>query len=493
MKNIKLKLLGLIIVMTIMSSCKKFLTTDPESSYSVNTSYQSQSDFNFAITGVYAKQQELYGGTDNIMIYAFTQRSDDTRNGANSSDGIDRFTDNDATTKLPDYYKRFWEIIYRSNLILDKIDGVTFTDENLKKSIKGEAYALRAWSYFNLAELFGGMPLIKTVKTVEETKTIVRSTQMETFAASEDDYKKAITLLPLTWTGTNLGRITKYAAEGGLARQYMFQSNFAAAKPLLADIINSGLYAMEAKYIDCFDDSHDNGKERVWEIQFHGAASSEACWGGSLFLPEVNNYLPSAVKGTANGNGFYASLSMENAYESGDLRKDISIKSGIKIGNIADPRSYIIKFCSFDKYVPTSRSDWATNFPILRYTDVKMMYAECLNEEGYVANGEAFNIINAVRARAGLAPLTTTDAPDKAAFRNTLIKERRIEFAFEGLRWPDLIRWGIAESVINANFQTPDEGNGLYSMKSYQKIYAIPSDELNRYNDKTVMFQNPGY
>ena len=123
-----------------------------------------------------------------------------------------------------------------------------------------------------------------------------------------------------------------------------------------------------------------------------------------------------------------------------------------------------------------------------------MMYAECLNEEGYVTNGEAFNILNQVRARAGLQPLTSVTVPNQQAFREAIIQERRVEFAFEGLRWIDLVRWGIAQEVINEHFLAEDEGGGRYFMDGdYRYIFAIPNDEITRYNNESIMWQNPGY
>ena len=98
-----------------------------------------------------------------------------------------------------------------------------------------------------------------------------------------------------------------------------------------------------------------------------------------------------------------------------------------------------------------------------------------------------------MRARAGLQPLTSSTVPNKDSFRNALIHERRVEFAFEGLRWFDLVRWGIVKETMNAHFMTEDEGNGRYSMKDYQTIFAIPANEMSRYNNKDVMWQNPGY
>lgn len=110
-----------------------------------------------------------------------------------------------------------------------------------------------------------------------------------------------------------------------------------------------------------------------------------------------------------------------------------------------------------------------------------------------MSNGDAFNILNEVRSRAGLPALTLAEVPDQAAFRNAIIKERRVEFAFEGLRWNDLVRWGIATEVMNKHFTHEDEGKGLYSMQDYRKIFAIPYNEISRYNDESVMWQNPQY
>ena len=493
MHTIKIQMLLLSVSMTLLSCSDDFLTVTPEDAYSVENAYQTDADFNYAIAGAYAEQQQLSdGASDNWFMYTMVQRSDDVSSNAQFSGGIDTFTDGDNVESLKTSWNRFWTIIYRTNLILEKIEEIEFEDPDLKNYIIGEAYALRAWCYYNLGWQFGGMPLITSVLTVEETNSTPRSTQEETFAQAAADYTTAIDLLPESWDGSNAGRITKYAAEGGLARMYMFQSDFAAAQPLLADIINSGRYALEAEYINCFIDSHDNGPERVWEIQYNGNQVGEGQYGGSNYIPENSDYLPTGVQGTANGNQ-YASEPMINAYEPGDLRRDITIQTNISINDVVEDNEYfIIKYTHYD-YQPANRTDWANNLPILRYTDVIMMYAECLNEAGYVADGEAFDLINQVRARAGLPALTSAEVPSQQAFREAIIQERRVEFAFEGRRWPDLIRWGIAQEVMNAFFQRPEEGNGLYSMQPHQVLYAIPGDELNRYNDPDIMSQNPGY
>ncbi len=486
------KFLIVLLVSLVTWSCNDFLTTVPESLYSVAGSYKTQSDFEYAIAAVYSAQQELYSPAQNWFRAAAISRCDDIRS-ASYDEGIDNFTDGAVNTPLAGGWKNLWSMISRSNLILDKIDAIEFTDSSLKNYIKGEAYALRAWAYYTLAWQFGGMPLIETELSVNETKSIPRSTQEETFAFSETDFKKAIELLPASWSGSNVGRVTKYAAEATLARELMFQSKFSEAKPYLEDVINSGLYEIEPNYVDCFTDSHDNGKERVWEIQFTGNLSGEGQSFSTGMIPEGYEgkvVIPFSGFTTA----MMVSLDMIDAYEPGDLRKDVSIITNLKVNGGVDSMSYyILKYCHYS-YEPQSQSDWANNIPVIRYTDVKMMYAECLNEEGYVADGEAFNIINEVRNRAGLAPLTSATVSNQEAFRQALIKERRVEFAFEGLRWNDLVRWGIAREVMNKHFMEEDQGGGLYSMDGdYREIYAIPFDELSRYDDTSVMWQNPGY
>jgi len=182
------------------------------------------------------------------------------------------------------------------------------------------------------------------------------------------------------------------------------------------------------------------------------------------------------------------------ATEAGERRNDISCITNIKWNGVVDPKTYFVrKYHWADVNTPKVANDWGVNLPILRFTDVKLMYAEVLNETGYSSSGEAMTILNAVRTRAGLTALTAASVPDQASFRNAIIKERRVEFAFEGLRWTDLIRWGIAMDAMNKKLADPSQDGGTFRMKSHQVLFPIPFDELNRYQDTKVLWQNPGY
>lgn len=477
----------------LFASCSDFLETEPESQYTASLSYKTPADFTYAIAGVYNVMQDIYR-PNRGYIWFINNRSDEMRNGGSYLDGIDQFNETASNSMLETFYRQYWQLINRSNKLLSTIEQITFSDESLKLNIKGEAYGLRGWAYFMLGWQFGGMPLIDKEMTVRETKSVARTSQDETLNFAAADLQLAAKLLPEVWTGSNTGRMTKYAAEGLLAKLYLFKSKYAEAIPILRDIIHSGKYDMEHEYINCFTDSHNNGKERVFEVQFSGGLTGQGDEFPTGCLPQGYTdkvLIPFAGYNTA----CRINLEMVNSYETGDLRKDVSTVSNIIVnGVLENQHAFIRKFIHYDKYEPQDQHDWANNLPIIRYTDALMMYAECLNELDYQSSGEAFNILNRVRRRAGLPARTSLDLPDKNSFRQALRQERKVEFAFEGWRWFDLVRWGIARETINHKFAAKDEGSGRYFMASEdQLLFPIPYTEISRYNNTNVMWQNPGY
>lgn len=497
MKKIAYILYSLVLLLTV-SACENFLDIVPQSHYTVEEGYKNESDFEQAISAVYAQQQLLYN-TNSCWFVQINHRSDDSRNANN----IGRFIDSPNEAAWGTSWKMYWSMINRSNLILDKIDEAEFTHEEMRGYIKGEAYILRAYAFWNLGWQFGGVPLITKTTPLAEIRKIPRSTQDNTFHQAALDYKEAIGLLPESWEAKNIGRATRYAAAGMLGRLYMFQSNFEDAKTYLGMVVakEPSLYKMESKYEDCFVDSKDNGKERVWEVQFTGGQLGEGNSFITGFIPEkltVPNTAYNAPFTGYSGN-MRASENLWEAYETSpkvDKRKALSVVTNVKINGVYDTQSkLILKYCKYDTYTPKEKNDWANNLPILRYTDVKMMYAEAMNELEYVADAESepFKILNEVRTRAGLDKLTPAELPDRDTFREAIIQERRVEFAFEGLRWCDLIRWKIAVSTMNAHFAHRDEGSGQYKVSDTQLLLPIPFAEMAAYNDKSIMWQNDGY
>ncbi len=481
---------------TCLVGCEEYLSIVPESELTLDGSFKNDNDFEMAIAGAYARLK----GIHQSAIMTSSLRSDDVMMMPDVThaqyQNLSRFRETDTNPALLSLWLGYWRIINQCNVILDRIQVVEFRNPEMKDYIKGEAYIIRAFSYWTLIYQFGGVPLINKVTSVEEILKIPRSTMEESLSFAAADYENAIALLPDEWPSKYTGRATKYSAEGMLARLYMFQSKFTLAKPLLNNVISSARYSMESEYVDCFIDSKDNGQERVWEAQFIGGQQGQgqsfsSSWYGEAFTDR--NIVP------VPGSNPYPVVTdnLYNSYETGDKRRDLSILVGWgeTPGREDDTITmFCIKYIHHD-YTPVVNSDWANNLPILRYTDVKLMLAEALNEEAYAANGEAFDIINEVRIRAGLPIVTDEDLPDKESFRQAIIKERRVEFAFEGLRWGDLLRWGIAREVMNNFFATTSyEGGAIrYTMQDHQTLFPISFTEIYNYNNENIMWQNPGY
>ena len=129
--------------------------------------------------------------------------------------------------------------------------------------------------------------------------------------------------------------------------------------------------------------------------------------------------------------------------------------------------------------------NFGNDFIVLRYADVLLMLAEALNEQGYQASGSAFEYLNNIRLRANLSPLTASELPDQASFRAAVLKERFLEFPFEGHRWFDLIRTNTARSEINS-------GIGI-SIQDFQLLFPVPQAEIEKINNPNLFYQNEGY
>jgi len=477
--------------LTIVTSCND-LDLSPISNYNSDSFYKTQGDFKLAVNGIYDKLQDLY--YYNVMSFLIEGRSDNiTCDTGYDAGTASRFID-DATTGAP---KATWQYLYqmidRSNAIIDRIDDGTFTSEDYRKYYKGEAYFMRGYAYFQLGFMFGGVPLIDKQMKVNEIAQIARSTQEQTFDFAAKDLTQAANLLPAVWPApaTELGKATKYAAEGILARLYLFQKKYSEAKPLLADIISSGKYTMATNFGDCFIDKYDNSAEHVFQIQYKSGNVGE---GNIIPVVSVPESIVSSMFPQGGGSPFmYVSSDLYDSYEAGDLRRDWTIQKGYTgKGNVVDiVTKFFIKFGHGT--IPATKDDYEVNQPILRYTDVKLMYAEVLNELGYAANGDAFKYLNEVRGRAGLAAKTATDLPTQASFRSAIFNERRVEFAGEYLRWYDIVRSGNAMTIMNNFLSRTENGTTLYKMKETQTIFAIPQYELDINKDSKIMWQNPGY
>lgn len=417
--------------------------------------------------------------------------SDDSDKGSTATDAsflleLDNFTFNSTNIAPFTVYDGYYQGIHRANVAIERIPAIEM-DEKLKNRLVAESKFLRAYYYFNLVRWFGGVSLnIKPLAPSEFKQP--RATKEQVYAQIIKDLQEAAAALPKRseYAQTDIGRATKGAAEGMLAKVYLTLGDFAKAEPLALSVINSGEYELYPSYEKLFQYEGENSKESLFEVQ---ATADAQGLGGSQFN-EVQG-----VRGVPNlGWGFNRpSDDLVKEYESGDPRREATI---LYVGEILPDGSDIIgdnpeivnERYNQKAWVP-KRPDGSNglgggNIRILRYADVLLIAAEALNENGKSA--EALNYLNQVRKRARgtrtnvLPDVTVTD---KAQLRQRIWKERRVELALEQQRWFDLLRQNRASSVMKAVGKNFVDGK--------HELFPIPQNEIDLSGG--LVTQNPNY
>lgn len=469
------------------SGCRKtFLDLAPVSQQNGNNFYRTAEDMKNALSSVYGALQ--YGGLYYSSMHIIGDlRSDNTEitnpNAGADMQAVDMFTNNAVNSISSTTWNGHYQGIQSANIVINKIDAVSM-DETLKARYKGEALFLRALMYFNLVRVFGDVPLVTAIiNNPEEGYKYGRENTAKVYEQIIADLEAAEQSLPYEFTGADIGRATKGAAMAMLGKVYLTQKNWPLAVQKLKEVIDAAAqtkYQLIASYAGLFGAANENNRESIFEVQFKKGAAGE----GSPF---TNQFAPigSGTAVVSVGNPLGQNIptdDMSNAYEAGDLRKAASMRNSYVLSGNTVNHNYIIKYAG----VPAANLDNDNNWIVLRYADVLLMYAEALNETGYVADGTAFTCLNLVRTRAGLASKTSSNTdvslqlPDQASFRLAVEQERRVELAFEGHRWFDLVRTGRALTVL-----------APLGMQADHVLFPVPQSQIDI--NPEVIKQNPGY
>ena len=495
------KVLTAVLLVVTCSCSDSFLELEPE------TFLNEQAFFNTPIQieqTVNASYRSLRNLTDLEYWVFLEMRSDNTSfqffeadRGEENRGLVDYFLiDASHDRSMGGLWNKSYDGIARCNSVLENVDNIEGLDNTRRDQFFGEVKFLRALYYYNLALQFGGVPLeLSTTPSPEEAASEGRASREAVFQSVVDDLLEAVDLLPDSYEASENGRATSGAAKTLLAKAYMVQGNYAEALTVLNTISGySLLTGSPTSYRDIFDPANKGNSEIIFAVQYLG---SEEGLGSNFMFQFAPNNSGNIVTGDpqilnlAGGSGWNTpTQDMIRAYETGDLRMDLSMQPGFTNdeGEFVD-QPYVSKY-NFEIELSGSTS---VNFPVFRYADVLLMRAECLNEQGYVAGGEAFDLVNQIRSRAGLPNLTVVDAPNQEAFRDAIFQERRVELAFENHRWYDLLRQGDAVSIMNAHGQEEIQlrGNivpgGAFQVTENKLLLPIPQREVTIDN----LEQNP--
>ena len=542
------------IIALLLSGCENFLDTENLTKKDNSNFPKSAADAETALTGVYALLREMTPGEDGQSFFLTAELLSDDRFGGGGPDdrrmhAVDRLKKVDDNM-FADVWKQDYRAIYRCNMLLSSMDAIEWENEGVRNKLEGQTRFLRAYFYFDLCRLFGTVPLITSTEPVNNP----RAAAADLYALIASDLKTAIEQLPSTrYSAANnaeLGRATKWAAEALLARAYLFYTGYyqQESMPLpegslsktdvityLDDCINSSGHDLVGDFRNLWPYSNvytkkdykyaqDNDLEWVGEeggnieTVFAIRYSSKATWDYPWYNNEVCLYSsprePASVDdifpfGIGWGVGTVNSKLWEN-WPSKDLRREASIMSVEKempnYGWGADKQmnetGYLQKkYMAVNAYndegesvnysrilYPEIDSDYQLNntqdLVIIRFADVLLMAAELKKDAAP---------LNRVRARVGLDPV----AYSEEALRN----ERHWELAFEGLRYYDLLRWGIAGEalsqqngvkVLDNMVETRMDMNDIAQrLEATKGLMPLPKTQIDL--SAGVLEQNPGW
>lgn len=472
----------LVIPLFMMACSNDFINILPKSTVSVDILYKTDKDFADALTATYNTLQTQY---QDFYIFGDV-RADDSweqiyKN--NSQSYSDLFTTTSSDGLMNGTWQNYYSAIYRANTILSKIGEVDESTIPNKNRYVGEAKFLRALSYFDLVRIFGAVPAVTTPVSIMDAYGIPRESVDNIYAnIIIPDFLAAENVLPSDYSGNDVGRPTNGAAKSLLGRVYLTRGDFQKAENKLREVTEMN-YSLLANYADLFNYTKpEHHSEYIFDIEYESGIGEGSRF-TTAFLPnfnEMNQFFEIVGAGEEHNNPAETLIKL---FSSDDLRKEATV--GVPGGfydaeSVFHPLPTSTNQTYTKKYMASSpvRADSKTNWKVIRYADVLLMYAEVLNENG--KSNQAIPFINQVRTRAGLTGYS--ENMSQAKIREAIMLERRLELSFEGVRWFDLVRTGQAYNVMKD-----------YGMASYMTVFPLPLSQVQLINDPAVFAQNPGY
>lgn len=483
--------------MVFMSCEKDFLEKSPIVGTTEENFYRTEADAIAAVNAAYATLQFQLSPGGHFRWFWGDIMSDDSEKGGSGDNDVnallqlETFKGPANTDLLEGEWSADYEGIYRANVVLEKVPAIEM-DADLKARILGEARFIRAWNYYNLVTMFGGVPLADHVLAPSEYN-MPRATAQQIWDLVESDLVAASAALwkRSEYPAADLGRITQGAAQALLVKTYLWREKWAEAKATAEAIINSSEYQLVANYADIFTQYGENNSESVFEIQYMNASGGN--WGKNNANEGSFTNVFTRARGQFAGYGFniptqdfvdeffaegfedprLASTVFRVGDQMGD-RGTFTIDATGGIPYIYYPKKYFNNK-SEDAPFGDPNPNGGSNDRVIRYSDVLLMHAEAAYHMGDEA--AARTSVNEVRSRVGIPAISFSSAD----LLKAIYHERRVELGLEAHRFFDLVRTGQAPEVLG----------GLGFVAGTHELFPIPQSQIQATNG--ALAQNPGY
>lgn len=508
------KLLFILSILVLASCSEDYLERGSLTQLSENNFWQNEKDALLGINGIYDALQDrvLYGGNLN-NIAGIPQHDGFADNSFNNYkfEGPGNFVEGRADPAFG-YFSSFWNSLYRgiarANIAIENINNIPEANiaPQSKAALIGQARFLRALFYFQLAVHFEDAPLITEFQTLEEAYVGKNSyEELRAFIISE--LKLAAEALPVSYPAEQFGYATKGAALSLLARFELYNKNYGEVIRLTSEIMTLG-YQLHSDYAQLFTEAGEQSKEIIFSVRFFQdqSANGETFSATFLGIPRVNmqpmpNLIDSYLcidglpitqsplyKPTARKDNRDPRLTA-SVYFQGDiflvhLNRAFAGNTATRFGQ----KKYIRNNVSATGIGPDQPG--GQDFYVIRYADVLLMRAEALAESGQLT--EVYTLLDQLRTRAKMPTVTKVNgtALTKEKLIDLVRLERRVELAFEGLRFFDVKRWG---EVSKAYDRIKNDKIGPYAAVyrgRQSEVFAIPQSEIDA---NPNLIQNPAW
>ena len=453
-----------LIAALLLSSCSDFLDEKSRDKLAQEDSkHVSAEDL---LTGAYGQ----FGTFDYAFAYLGITEiiSDNADKGSAPGDAggdkleLDEFTFTTTTSSFFVMWHRWYKAIGAATLAIDYVEQAKLTDETLSNRYIAEARYLRALNYFFLVRGWGEVPIQAEIATV-------RKPVEDVYAYIVEDLLFAEKYLPVAseYASKNVGRATQGAAQGLLAKVYLYQKDYQKAYDYASLVVNSHEYDLLPNYIDIFKSQYHNSQESIFEFQAAAAKEGTPAQGIMQYCQTQGARAGSNAWGwgfNTPSDDLLKAFNSENDTERRDatiIFRDGTLWDGRKIGNTENP------MYNYKAYTTNSPDAQWNDKSILymRYSEVLLIQAEAANELGHIS--DVYTPLNKVRNRVKLGDIIETD---QTKLRDIIYKERRLELAMEHDRWFDLIRTGRAGTTMRAL--------GLSFVDGKNELFPIPNKQI---------------
>lgn len=518
MKN-QYKIITSFLLLTVLFSCSEdLLDKTPLDRLSPSTFFQNETQCKMALMGIYNAIQPNATPTH---FYQFEFMSDNGYCQApwQGSNEVGSWTTNSNSWAPGAKWSMDYAIIARANEFLQDIAAASVSDA-VKTPMVAEAKFLRAYAYSDLITYFGDVPLITEVLSLSDAY-VKRTEKSAVLTQILADYTDAASVLPVSYSGENVGRATKGAALAYKAKILLFNQKWAEAAQAAKEVIDLKQYDFYPSYADLFTEAHENNVEVIFDIQYIQTQSQPwpaepfvlGVWPTSNITADMINsyYMTNGKPITDPTSGF----NDQNPFVNRDPRLDATVVlPGANMGTVqfipaiaaelpcgARPRKYA-------EYGVANVDVSSLNTILMRYADICLMRAEALIESGSTAQ-EIYDLIDKVRTRVGMPTVESVEGTglNQTQLRQILRHERRVEFCMEGTRYADMLRWKDVSLVHDVygydKSKLADPTNPAKWVFSQIKIatrtfdaakawlWPVPQGDINI--NKNLLPNNPGY